>query len=249
MSTPGGAARDPNGAALTSIPPRVPDTYWLLEGATLLLFHALGGLFVKGEENVPPAGPVLLVSNHVSFLDPPAIGDACPRRVVFMAKHDLFRIKPLGFVLRGVDAFAVKRGEADRQAFKSTLAMLEEERVVCIFPEGTRRSGGVLGEPEPGAAVFALRTGCPVVPVFVEGSDRMLDARGRFHRGRVTVAFGASFTFPRGRADRDTLEASGRTLMEAIARTRDTMDGVSARRIRPHWTKKVAEGSRTSSRS
>ena len=224
---------------------RTPDTYWLLEGATLLLFDALGGLYVKGEENVPKTGPVLLVANHTSYLDPPAIGDASPRRVVFMAKHELFRVKGLGYLLRGVDAFPVRRGEPDRSAFKTVLAMLEEGRVVCIFPEGGRQKGGQLGEAEPGAALFALKTGCPVVPVFVEGTDRMLDDRGRLHRGRVTVTFGAAFTFPKGRADRETLDASGRRLMEAIARTRDDRGDAPVRRIRAHWTRKAREGSRS----
>jgi 1-acyl-sn-glycerol-3-phosphate acyltransferase len=223
---------------------RVPDTYWLLEGATLLVFHLLGGLYVKGEENVPVSGPVLCVANHISYLDPPAIGDASPRRVVFMAKHELFAVKGLGWLLRGVDAFPVKRGEADRTAFKNTLAMLAEERVVCIFPEGGRQAGGALGVAEPGAALFALKTGCPVVPVYVEGTNRALDERGRLHRARVTVTFGKPFTFPKGRADRETLDAAGRELMAAIARTRDEMAAGPARRIWPHWIKKPREGSR-----
>lgn len=221
-----------------------PDTYWLLQGVTLAVMHSLGGLFVRGTENVPATGPVLLVSNHVSYLDPVAIGDACPRRVVFMAKHELFQIKPLGFLLRGVDSFPVRRGEPDRGAFKTTLAMLEEGRVVCIFPEGGRMTGGELGEAEPGAAVFALRTGCPVVPVYVDGTNKMLDTKGRLRRARVTVTFGKSFTFPKGRADRETLEASGRELMAAIARTRDETEYASTLRISPHWIRKPREGSR-----
>lgn len=221
-----------------------PDTYWLLQGSTLLGFALLGGLYVKGEENVPATGPVLLVSNHVSYLDPVAIGDAAPRRVVFMAKHELFQIKPLGFLLRGVDAFPVRRGAPDRTAFKTVLTMLDEGRVVCIFPEGTRHVGEGLGVPEPGAALFALKTGCPVVPVYVWGTDRMLDYRGRFHRTRVEVAFGAPFAFPQGKTSGEALEQAGRELMAAIARTRDEMRDLPARRVRPHWIRKPREGSR-----
>ena len=72
-------------------PKKTPDTYWLLEGVTLILMNLLGGLFVQGEENVPKTGSVLFVSNHVSYLDPVSIGDASPRRVVFMAKSADFR--------------------------------------------------------------------------------------------------------------------------------------------------------------
>ena len=217
-----------------------PDTYWLLQGVSLLLLNALGGLFVQGTENVPQTGPVLLVANHTSYLDPVSIGDACTRRVVFMAKAELFKIKVLGFLLRGVDAFPVKRGESDRGAYKNTLAMLGENRVVCIFPEGGRITGGNLGEAEPGAAVFAIRTGCPVIPVFVSGSDKMLDLKGKFHRARLTVAFGTPFTLPK---NADKAEA-GAQLMTAIGETRDRYASQPARRIYPHWIRKKKEGSR-----
>ncbi len=217
-----------------------PDTYWLLEGASLLFLNALGGLRVQGEENVPKTGPVLLVSNHVSYLDPVSIGDACPRRVAFMGKAELFEIKPLGFLLRGVDAYPVRRGVSDRAAFKNTLALLADNRVVCIFPEGTRSVDGNLGEAEAGAALFATRTGCPVVPVFVSGSNKMLDGKGKVHRHAITVAFGAPFTLSRD-ADRNT---AGARLMAAIAETRDTYAEKPSRRIWPHWTKKPKEGRR-----
>jgi 1-acyl-sn-glycerol-3-phosphate acyltransferase len=219
---------------------RTPDTYWLLEGATLLLLNALGGLYVQGEENVPVAGPVLMVSNHLSYLDPVSIGDASPRRVVFMAKAPLFENRILGFLLRGVDAFPVRRGEPDRSAFRTTLAMLGEGRTVCIFPEGTRSPDGTLQDAEPGAALFAMKAGCPIVPVFVSGTDKMLARGGRFHRARVTVAFGTPFTLSRATAK----EEGSRRMMDAIAGTRDTFAGKPSRRIYPHWIKKPREGCR-----
>jgi 1-acyl-sn-glycerol-3-phosphate acyltransferase len=218
---------------------RYPDTYWLLEGVTLLLLNALGGLYVQGEENVPATGPVLMVSNHVSFLDPVSIGDASPRRVVFMAKAGLFDNKLLNFLLRGVDSFPVRRGEADRAAFRTTLTMLGEGRVVCIFPEGTRSPDGELMEAEPGAALFAVKTGCPVVPVYVRNSQKMLDLKGRLHRAKITVAFGPSFTLTRGME-----KEGGARMMAEIAKTRDAFANAPARRIWPHWIKKPREGSR-----
>ena len=122
---------------------RTPDTYWLLEGVTLILLNVLGGLCVRGEKNVPKTGPVLMVSNHVSYLDPVSIGDASPRRVVFMAKAQLFRCEAvLGFLLRGVDSFPVKRGEADRDSVQEHIGRCwTKKRVVCIFPEGYAQSG------------------------------------------------------------------------------------------------------------
>lgn len=225
-----------------------PDTYWLLEGFSLLVLNALGGLFVVGAENVPPIGPVLLVSNHISYLDPVAIGDAAPRRIVFMAKAELFKIKPLGFLLRGVDAFPIRRGAADRAAFRNTLAMLEEDRAVCIFPEGTRSKSGEIGAAEAGAGVFATRTGCPVVPVYVHNSNRMLGDNGKLHQGfPVTVTFGTPFVLPKS-LDK---EAAGRELMAAITRTKEAFEQAPSayrHRIWPHWIKKPREGSRAEKR-
>ncbi|MES2459690.1 MAG: lysophospholipid acyltransferase family protein [Armatimonadota bacterium] len=225
-----------------------PDTYWLLEGVSLLVLNGLGGLYVIGEDNVPPIGPVLLVSNHISYLDPVAIGDASPRRVVFMAKAELFKIKPLGFLLRGVDSFPIKRGAADRSAFKNTLAMIGEDRAVCIFPEGTRSRTGEIGEAEAGAGVFATRTGCPVVPVYVHNSNRMLDNKGKLHRGfPITVTFGSPFVLPRT-MDKDT---AGRELMAAITQTKEAFEqapNAYRRRVWPHWIKKRLEGSRAVNR-
>ncbi len=205
-----------------------PDTYWFLKRMTLIALAPFGGVSVQGEENVPKTGPVLLVSNHCSYLDPVAIGDASPRRSLFMGKAELFKHPFLNYVLRGVDCFPVKRGEADMQAFKTTLAMLKEGRMVCIFPEGTRAdSEEQLRDPEPGAAVFAIKTGCPVVPVFVRGTNAVLDRKGRPHRGKIVVAFGEPFTFPKN-ADR---EAAGHQLMDAIAKTRDYWRDKPAKRL------------------
>lgn len=216
------------------------DTYWFLETAGNLFLWSMGGLFVSGEDRVPATGAVLLVSNHVSYLDPVAIGVASPRRVVFMAKAELFRNRLVGWLLDGVDCFPVRRGEADRHAFKNTLDMLSDHRVVCIFPEGTRSLDGQLTEAEPGAAVFALRTGVPVVPVYVDGSFGVLGAGRRLHRGRVTVHFGDPFTLPRG-MDR---EEAGRRLMEEIARVRDDAPTRASRPVPPHRFTKPVEGTR-----
>lgn len=219
---------------------RKHDTYWLLESAGNLFLWAMGGLFVRGTERVPKDGPVLLVSNHSSYLDPVCLGVVSPRRVVFMAKSELFDNKVLGYLLDGVDCFPVRRGEADRHAFKKTLDMLADNRVVCIFPEGTRSKDGSLGEAEPGAALFAIKTGCPVVPVYVEGTRTVLGPGTGLHRGRVTATFGEPFRIERS-ADR---EAAGRRLMDQIALVRDSLCVGPATPVPPHWFRKPVEGHR-----
>ena len=204
------------------------DTYWILKRGTLVLLRPWATFYRQGEENVPKEGAVLYVSNHTSYLDPVAIGNVSPRRVVFMGKAELFHNKIINWLLRGVDGFPVKRGEPDMTAFKTALRYLKTDRVVCVFPEGTREdSEEKLGMPEPGAATFAIKTGCCVVPVFVSGASRVLGKKGGLRRGKITVAFGEPFTLPKN-ADR---EAAASELMEAIARTREAWRGKPAQRV------------------
>ena len=204
------------------------DTYWILKRGTLVLLRLWARFYVQGVENVPKEGAVLYVSNHTSYLDPVAIGNVSPRRVVFMGKAELFHNKVLNWLLRGVDGFPVKRGEADMTAFKTALSFLKIGRVVCIFPEGTRQdSEEELGTPGSGAAVFAIKTGCTVVPVFVSGASGVLGKTHGFRRGKITVAFGEPFTIPKT-ADRD---AAGEQLMAAVARTREFWRGKPAERV------------------
>ena len=118
------------------------DTYWILKRGTLFLLRPWAKFYVQGAENVPKEGAVLCVSNHTSYLDPVAIGNVSPRRVVFMGKAELFHNRILNWLLRGVDGFPVKRGEADMTAFKTALGFLKAGRLVCIFPEGTRQRLG-----------------------------------------------------------------------------------------------------------
>lgn len=204
------------------------DTYWILKRGTLVLLRPWATFYIQGAENVPTEGAVLYVSNHTSYLDPVAIGNVTPRRVVFMGKAELFKNKILNWLLRGVDGFPVKRGEPDMTAFKAALGFLRAGRVVCIFPEGTRQnSEDELGIPEPGAATFAIKTGCPVVPVFVSGASGVWGKIGGFHRGKITVAFGEAYTLAKT-ADR---ELAGQEMMAAIARTREFWRGKPAQRV------------------
>ncbi|MFM7321835.1 MAG: lysophospholipid acyltransferase family protein [Armatimonadota bacterium] len=216
------------------------DTYWLLETAGNCFLWLMGGLAIAGDHRVPKTGAVLYVSNHASFLDPVAIGVASPRRVVFMAKAELFKHRILAWLLDGVDTFPVRRGEPDRAAFKTTLDMLADGRAVCIFPEGTRSPDGNLMAAEQGAAVFALKTGCPVVPVYVDGSHRVWGAGKGLRRGRIAVHYGDPFTLDKG-MDR---EAAGARLMEAIAAVRDARERDPLRAVPPHRFRKPVEGHR-----
>ncbi|MBA4543121.1 MULTISPECIES: 1-acyl-sn-glycerol-3-phosphate acyltransferase [Thermoactinomyces] len=128
---------------------------------------------VEGVHHIPKEGPVVICANHISNLDPPLLGAAMDRRIHFMAKQELFRIPLFSMLIRVLGAFPVKRGSGDLQALKQALRLLQEEKVLGIFPEGTRSRDGKLGRAHTGAALIALRAGAPVVPAAIIGPYRL----------------------------------------------------------------------------
>lgn len=137
---------------------------------------------VRGVENLPADGGLVLVSNHTSYWDPVVVGCAFNRQVHFMAKSELFAIPLLGTAIRVLGAFPVRRDKSDRNAIRTAVKLLEEGRVVGVFPEGTRSRTGELQKPHLGAAMLALKAGVPMLPVAVNGT------KGLF--GKVTVLVG-----------------------------------------------------------
>jgi 1-acyl-sn-glycerol-3-phosphate acyltransferase len=147
---------------------------------------------VRGREHVPPTGGVVLASNHTNILDGPVLFAASPRRATFMVKSEMFGAGFLGWALRRLGQLPVNRGSADRHALQTAIGTLREGGVVGVFPEGTRGAGDV-DEVQHGIAYLALRAGCPIVPVVIEGTSALL-AGGRPHwRRPVTVVFGEPF--------------------------------------------------------
>jgi 1-acyl-sn-glycerol-3-phosphate acyltransferase len=185
----------------------------------LLLFRLLFRLRIEGREHVPPSGPVLVVSNHASTLDPPIAGVAVGRQASYMAKEELLKTPVLGPYLRSIGVFPVRRGEADRQSFRMSLDVLGRGGVLLMFPEGTRSLDGRLRPAEPGAALIALRTGAPVLPVAVVGTQRVMPKGARLPRpAQVVVRIGPVIQVPKreGRIDRSEVDAWGRRFMAAI---------------------------------
>jgi 1-acyl-sn-glycerol-3-phosphate acyltransferase len=145
---------------------------------------------IEGQENVPKDGRLVVAGNHVSYLDPAVIGAGMPRRVYFMAKAELFTIPVLGALIRGLGAFPVQRGGADRKALGRALQVLQEEKVLGIFPEGTRAEEGERLPGQSGAAALALKTGANILPVAVVGTEKVLSKRHFFRFSRVTLKIG-----------------------------------------------------------
>lgn len=126
---------------------------------------------IVGREHVPRRGPLIVASNHLNNADPPIIAAALPRRAVFMAKREMFSWPVLSWLFKAFGAFPVRRGEADLQAMRHAMLRLEQGMALMMFPEGTRSRDARLHRGHPGTAVLAMKTGAPILPVAIYGTE------------------------------------------------------------------------------
>ena len=198
--------------------------YAICKPIAVVIMKLLFRLEAHGTEHVPRQGPVLIVANHSSVLDPPLVGGMTPRRLTFLAKAELFEIPGLGWLIRRLGARPVRREGADPSALRTAQRVLQEGGALLVFPEGTRGDEGVLREAKPGAALLAMQTGAAVVPVYVHGSGRALP-RGRSlpRPAKVVVTFGPPLTFARaaGAERKAQYDEASRRMMAAIAQLKD----------------------------
>ncbi len=147
-----------------------------------------------GKERVPRSGGVILASNHLSYLDPLVLGITCPRKPIrFMARESLYRNPVFRLFLWAAYTFPVKRGGADRGAWRHFENLVATGQQVSFFPEGTRSEDGQLLPANPGAGMLIHRcTGATVIPVRITGTDRILNkAKGFQGLFKVTIAYGS----------------------------------------------------------
>jgi 1-acyl-sn-glycerol-3-phosphate acyltransferase len=174
--------------------------YAVLKALIRALLRLLFRFRAIGVGQVPPAGAVMLAANHVSLLDPPAIGAAAPRPLHYMAKAELFRVPLLGRLIGSLNAHPVERDGADATALRHALLLLRRGEALLVFPEGTRGAeGGPLGPGRAGAGMLAALSEAPVVPVYIEGTGRVLPRGATRPRwAPITVRYGRPLTFGRG---------------------------------------------------
>ncbi|MEC2056737.1 1-acyl-sn-glycerol-3-phosphate acyltransferase [Peribacillus psychrosaccharolyticus] len=162
----------------------------------------------SGKEHFPKEGGVLICANHINNLDPLAVGTTSPRDIHFMAKEELFRAPVLKGIMPKINAFPVKRGLSDREALRKGLAILKDDRVLGLFPEGTRSKNGELGEGLSGAGFFALRSQAHIVPCAVIGPYSFL--------GKVKVVYGKPIDFQPYRDQKVSADVATKVIMAEI---------------------------------
>jgi len=196
----------------------------LIAGLCRLGLQAIARVRVEGLADLPAEGPLILAANHLSNADPPFIGGwlspALGRRPTFLAKEALFK-GPVGVLIRSLGAEPVKAGGSDIGAYRTAKGILDQGGVVAILPEGTRSFDGVMGDPKPGVSMLATRTGTPVLPVGISGTDDLIAREQTLPNigSRITLRVGRPFvlTIAEGVARRTALEAADAELMRRIA--------------------------------
>jgi 1-acyl-sn-glycerol-3-phosphate acyltransferase len=176
---------------------------------------------VVGTEHVPAAGPVILAPVHRSFADFGFAAFCTKRKLFFMTKDEMWKNKWLGRLLLSVGAFPVHRESADREALQRAEEVLKKGSVLVVFPEGTRREGPVVEDLMEGAAFLSARTGAPIVPVGIGGSDLSMPKGSAVPRPyTIQVVIGPAIPPPErtagGRVSRSAVHAATEALVPKL---------------------------------
>ncbi len=200
----------------TAVAPESRLWIWrLLFPPVRFLVSLFAGIEVIGREHVPASGPYVIVANHINWKDPPAVSIALGTPIRWMAKIEVFDYPVIGFLLRGVGNFSIRRGESDRRAIALAIRVLEAGLPLGVFPEGHRSEARALLRGQPGIALLAERTDALIVPCGIAGTPSAMLHVPR--RTEVTLRFGQPFRFSELPADvRADRQAAADAIMTRI---------------------------------
>jgi 1-acyl-sn-glycerol-3-phosphate acyltransferase len=172
--------------------------YVVLRSFAVLILQLIFRIQVFGKKNIPKRGGFILASNHVSYLDSIVLGAACPRKLNFMAKRDLFHNPLFSRLLHMLGAFPIKRESADVSSLKEAIRRLKDGKIILLFPQGSRQVNGMSESAQPGIGFLAAKADMPVIPAFIKGTDFALPRGTRFIRPcQISVYFGKQISIER----------------------------------------------------
>ena len=166
---------------------------------------------------LPPTGAAILVCNHTSGLDPLLIQSVCDRVIIWMMAKEYYDIKAMTWVFKILEAIPVDRSSRDTASVRAALRNLHEGRVLGVFPEGRIESSTELMPFQTGVAMMAIKTGVPVYPAYLDGTQRNKSMPIAFaFPNRATLAFGPAVEFDRSSTSRENLEAATAKIKAAV---------------------------------
>lgn len=195
--------------------------YKFAQFASFVYFRLFHRFEIKGLQNVPTKGAFILASNHLSFIDPPALGCRLPRNLHYFARSTLFS-GPLGFLISNLNSIPVNRDHLDLKTLKTVLRVLGEGHPLLVFPEGTRSVNGLLSEGQRGVGLLVAKSSVPVLPARIEGAFEILGKGKLIPRiGRkLQVSYGPRLDFEDldpGKAADNRYELISSRIMSAIS--------------------------------
>lgn len=197
-------------------------TAWIYDSVKAIVwvfFHLVTSWQVNEKHNIPRQGKLIIVANHFSLADPLLIGASVSRRANFIAKEELFSNWLLRCLLYRLGAIPVRRGKIATEVLRAADKVLKQDRVLALFPEGARSRNGQLGPAFSGAALIAMRSGAPVLPIGVSGTEKVQGFAWLLRRPQVSVNIGSAFYLDEPETGITGKELTGATglIMEHIA--------------------------------
>jgi len=194
----------------------------LLVGCLRGLLRAFSHWEIRGKENLPSRGPLIVIFNHVAHLDGLLVIASLPWEVEVISLSDLFAVPVTGQLLRMYGAIPVHRDAFDRQVVRQALLVLAEGKVLAMAPEARQSPSGAMERGREGAAYLAMRSGAPVLPIGLTGTETALRMLKRLRRPHLTVNIGAPLQLPgplaHGAESQAQLQAGHAEIMRRIAR-------------------------------
>ena len=190
--------------------------YWIIRISLKIFYKLLFRYEVRGAENIPAEGGIIIAANHLSHLDPPLIGISTKRRAIFMAKRSLFHNPVIGFFVRGF-SIPVDRDAPRPSTIKEAVGRPKAGEVIVMFPEGMRNKGGDIRGGERGVAMVAAMSQSKIVPALIEGTEKALPVGAKFIKpAKVRVTFGKPLEYRVAENSKDFQQRITEEIMDRI---------------------------------